>query len=62
MKYPQLVLGMLAFTYVGVVGTIGKQFGELLNTTNLVDYKYNWHLICQCIGFNDWSLAGQYRF
>jgi FHS family L-fucose permease-like MFS transporter len=33
MKYPQLVLGMLAiFTYVGVEVTIGSNLGELLNT------------------------------
>ncbi|GAL69526.1 predicted mannose transporter [Jejuia pallidilutea] len=31
MKYPQLVLGMLAiFTYVGVEVTIGSNLGELL--------------------------------
>lgn len=35
MKYPQLVLGMLAlFTYVGVEVTIGSNLGELLNTTD----------------------------
>lgn len=33
MKYPQLVLGMLAlFSYVGVEVTIGSNLGELLNT------------------------------
>jgi len=33
MKYPQLVLGMLAlFTYVGVEVTIGSNLGELLKT------------------------------
>ena len=33
MKYPQLVLGMIAlFTYVGVEVTIGSNLGELLNT------------------------------
>jgi FHS family L-fucose permease-like MFS transporter len=33
MKYPQLVLGMLAlFTYVGAEVTIGSNLGELLNT------------------------------
>ena len=33
MKYPQLVLGMLAlFTYVGVEVTIGSNLGELLET------------------------------
>lgn len=35
MKYPQLVLGMLAlFTYVGVEVTIGSNLGELLKTAN----------------------------
>ncbi len=35
MKYPQLVLGMLAlFTYVGVEVTIGSNFGELLKTAD----------------------------
>jgi FHS family L-fucose permease-like MFS transporter len=35
MKYPQLVLGMLAlFTYVGVEVTIGSNLGELLNTAD----------------------------
>ncbi|MFT5713944.1 MAG: FHS family L-fucose permease-like MFS transporter [Flavobacterium sp.] len=35
MKYPQLVLGMLAlFTYVGVEVTIGSNLGELLKTTD----------------------------
>ena len=34
MKYPQLVLGMLAlFSYVGVEVTIGSNLGELLKTT-----------------------------
>ena len=34
MKYPQLVLGMLAlFAYVGVEVTIGSNLGELLKTT-----------------------------
>ena len=34
MKYPQLVLGMLAiFTYVGVEVTIGSNLGELLKTS-----------------------------
>ncbi len=35
MKYPQLVLGMLAlFTYVGVEVTIGSNLGELLKTAD----------------------------
>jgi FHS family L-fucose permease-like MFS transporter len=35
MKYPQLVLGMLAlFTYVGVEVTIGSNLGELLHTAD----------------------------
>ena len=35
MKYPQLVLGMLAlFSYVGVEVTIGSNLGELLNTAD----------------------------
>ena len=35
MKYPQLILGMLAiFVYVGVEVTIGSNMGALLNTTD----------------------------
>ena len=52
MKYPQLVLGMLAiFVYVGVEVTIGSNLSELLKQPDFGGYQLpKLHLIFHCIG------------
>jgi hypothetical protein len=52
MKYPQLVLGMLAlFSYVGVEVSIGSNLGELLKTdcvkAKIVDLYEPYYAICE---------------